>query len=106
MWPRGTSFPELPSAVISFVDFPLGSPSLLMVPPHCSFRYVLRFLQKGIPSLFSDLKSLYVNPAKVEILHAMFESAADSLKKASKLPFSCAKVGPSQRTVSETKTKQ
>jgi len=53
--------------------------------------YVLRFLQKGIPSLFSDLKSLYVNPAKVEILNAMFESAADSLKKTSKLPFSCAK---------------
>jgi hypothetical protein len=28
-WPRGTGFPELPSAVISTVDHPLGSPSLL-----------------------------------------------------------------------------
>ncbi len=29
--------------------------------------YVRRFLQKGIPSLFTDLKSLYVNTAKAEV---------------------------------------
>ena len=29
--------------------------------------YVRRFLQKGIPSLFTDLKSLYSNPAKAEV---------------------------------------
>jgi hypothetical protein len=29
VWPRGTSFSQLPSAVISTADHPLGSPSLL-----------------------------------------------------------------------------
>jgi NMDA receptor-regulated protein 1 len=29
--------------------------------------YVRRFLQKGIPSLYTDLKSLYSNPAKAEV---------------------------------------
>lgn len=29
--------------------------------------YVRRFLQKGIPSLFTDLKSLYVDTAKAEV---------------------------------------
>jgi hypothetical protein len=31
-WPRGTGFSQLPSAVITTVDHPLGSPSLLRRP--------------------------------------------------------------------------
>lgn len=56
-----------------------------MVVPHG--RYVLVFLRKGIPSLFSDLRSLYANPGKVEMLQQLFESAASSLKRTFKLPF-------------------
>jgi hypothetical protein len=31
LWSRGSGFPQLPSAVISTVDHPLGSPSLLIL---------------------------------------------------------------------------
>jgi hypothetical protein len=32
VWPRGTCIPKLPSALISTVDHPLGSPSLIICP--------------------------------------------------------------------------
>lgn len=35
--------------------------------------YVRRFLQKGIPSLFTDLKSLYADSAKAAALEQLFE---------------------------------
>lgn len=38
--------------------------------------YVRRFLQKGIPSLFTDLKSLYANAAKAEVC-ALVDSSRD-----------------------------
>lgn len=41
--------------------------------------YVRRFLQKGVPSLFTDLKSLYSNPAKAEALGALFQRLLDAL---------------------------
>ncbi|KAK3248425.1 N-alpha-acetyltransferase 16, NatA auxiliary subunit [Cymbomonas tetramitiformis] len=49
--------------------------------------YVTRFLQKGIPSLFSDLSSLYVSTAKADILEKMFEEAVSSLPSSDKLPW-------------------
>ena len=46
--------------------------------------YVRRFLQKGIPSLFTDLKSLYADAAKAAALGQLFERllAALSAEKA------------------------
>mmetsp|Transcript_28646 Transcript_28646/g.46406 ORF Transcript_28646/g.46406 Transcript_28646/m.46406 type:complete len:923 (-) Transcript_28646:67-2835(-) len=48
--------------------------------------FVRPFLVKGVPSLFSDLKSLYKNPAKVQAIEALFLSYVDSLQKSSSFP--------------------
>lgn len=37
-------------------------------------KYVRPFLRRGIPSLFSDLKSLYADPLKVQAIATLFES--------------------------------
>lgn len=50
--------------------------------------YVRRFLRKGIPSLYSDLKSLYDNSGKAQELGTLFESYLECLEssKAKHLP--------------------
>jgi peptide alpha-N-acetyltransferase len=48
--------------------------------------YVRRYLLRGIPSLFSDLKPLYVDAAKAAALQQLFESYAASLRSSGSLP--------------------
>ncbi|CAD7697066.1 unnamed protein product, partial [Ostreobium quekettii] len=40
----------------------------------------MRFLEKGIPSLFSDLKPLYRDEAKAAVLGELFEGYATTLR--------------------------
>jgi len=54
-------------------------------------KYILSFLRKGIPSLFSDLSSL-CQGSKGTILEALMEKAVVSLKTNQKLPFRCVEV--------------
>lgn len=42
--------------------------------------YVRRFLRKGVPSLFSDIKPLYEDETKVEVFGQLFESYRDFLE--------------------------
>eukprot|EP00899_Mesostigma_viride_P025222 jgi/Mesvir1/5885/Mv00657-RA.1 len=48
--------------------------------------YVRPFLRKGVPSLFSDLRSLYRDPAKVELIEKLFLSYVPSLDKDNRFP--------------------
>ncbi len=48
--------------------------------------YVRRFLVKGVPSLFSDLKPLYNQPGKAELLEGLFERLLQSLKDTGSFP--------------------
>lgn len=43
--------------------------------------YVRPFLRKGVPSLFSDLKPLYLDMSKANVLGKLFESYVDCLEK-------------------------
>lgn len=49
-------------------------------------RYVRRFLLRGIPSLFSDLKPLYADSSKAAALQALFEGYAAALQNTGSLP--------------------
>lgn len=51
-------------------------------------QYVRPFLKKGVPSLFSDLRSLYSHPGKVEILEAVFLEILSSLDTSKTFPSS------------------
>ncbi|XP_024387242.1 N-terminal acetyltransferase A complex auxiliary subunit NAA15 isoform X1 [Physcomitrium patens] len=42
--------------------------------------YVRPFLKKGVPSLFTDLRPLYSNPRKVEIMEEVFLEVSQSLQ--------------------------
>jgi N-alpha-acetyltransferase 15/16, NatA auxiliary subunit len=44
--------------------------------------YISTSLDKGIPSLFTDLKSLYVDPSKRDVIEAVVESHRESSKSA------------------------
>lgn len=48
--------------------------------------YVRRYLLRGIPSLFSDLKPLYASSAKAALLGQLFERHAASLQASNALP--------------------
>lgn len=48
--------------------------------------YVRRFIDRGIPSLFSNLKPLYADPAKAQALQALFEGYAAALRKTGSMP--------------------
>jgi peptide alpha-N-acetyltransferase len=48
--------------------------------------YVRRYLLRGIPSLFSDLKPLYADSAKAAALQQLFDSYAASLRSSGSLP--------------------
>jgi peptide alpha-N-acetyltransferase len=48
--------------------------------------YVRRFIDRGIPSLFSDLKPLYADPAKAQALQTLFERYAAALRKTGSMP--------------------
>lgn len=48
--------------------------------------YVRRFISRGIPSLFSDLKPLYTDPAKADALQALFEGYAAHLRQQGTMP--------------------
>ncbi|KAG0580042.1 hypothetical protein M758_4G144800 [Ceratodon purpureus] len=50
--------------------------------------YVRPFLRKGVPSLFSDLRSLYSHPGKVEILEEVFLEIMSSLETSKTFPGS------------------
>lgn len=43
-------------------------------------RYVRPFLRRGVPSLFADLKALYVCPSKAEALFSLFNGYAESMQ--------------------------
>jgi hypothetical protein len=60
-------------------------------------RYVLRFLRKGIPSLFSDLSALCrTSSGKAAALEAMFSKAAAGLRKDGTLGFSTLATGETE----------
>jgi N-alpha-acetyltransferase 15/16, NatA auxiliary subunit len=48
--------------------------------------YVRRFLERGIPSLFTDLKPLYQDAAKAAALGELFERLAAALSDTGRLP--------------------
>lgn len=48
--------------------------------------YVRRFISRGIPSLFSDLKPLYVDTAKAQALQTLFEGYAAHLRQHGSMP--------------------
>jgi peptide alpha-N-acetyltransferase len=48
--------------------------------------YVRRYLLRGIPSLFSDLKPLYADSAKAAALQQLFDGYAASLRSSGSLP--------------------
>ncbi|WIA19181.1 hypothetical protein OEZ85_003826 [Tetradesmus obliquus] len=48
--------------------------------------YVRRYLLRGIPSLFSDLKPLYADSAKAAALQQLFEGYAAALRSSGSLP--------------------
>jgi peptide alpha-N-acetyltransferase len=50
--------------------------------------YVKRYLRRGIPSLFTDLKALYDDEAKVAIIETVFEGMLASLKASATFPDS------------------
>lgn len=51
-------------------------------------EYVRPFLRKGVPSLFSDLRSLYSHPQKVEMLEDNFLEIKSSLETSKTFPSS------------------
>eukprot|EP00184_Porphyridium_aerugineum_P000326 CAMPEP_0184699820 /NCGR_PEP_ID=MMETSP0313-20130426/5936_1 /TAXON_ID=2792 /ORGANISM="Porphyridium aerugineum, Strain SAG 1380-2" /LENGTH=933 /DNA_ID=CAMNT_0027158949 /DNA_START=48 /DNA_END=2849 /DNA_ORIENTATION=- len=51
-------------------------------------KFVRKFLYRGIPSLFSVMKPLYTEPAKVEIIEKLFESYLQAVKDHGDLPAS------------------
>ncbi|KAL3930903.1 MAG: hypothetical protein SGPRY_001338, partial [Prymnesium sp.] len=48
--------------------------------------YIIPLIRKGVPSLFADVKPLYVDPQKVEVLGALFRSWLEQLELDGKLP--------------------
>lgn len=48
--------------------------------------YVRRFIRRGIPSLYSDLKPLYVDTAKAQALQTLFEGYAAHLRQHGSMP--------------------
>jgi peptide alpha-N-acetyltransferase len=48
--------------------------------------YVRRFISRGIPSLFSDLKPLYADAAKADALQGLFEGYAAHLRQQGTMP--------------------
>ncbi|KAI4331230.1 hypothetical protein MLD38_029435 [Melastoma candidum] len=49
-------------------------------------KYIRPLLSKGVPSLFSDLSSLYNHPGKAEILEKIFLEIEDSVRKSGQYP--------------------
>ncbi|GBG90818.1 hypothetical protein CBR_g51323 [Chara braunii] len=49
-------------------------------------RYVRPFLRKGVPSLFSDLRPLYNQPGKAEIMERVFTRLETSLRASGRFP--------------------
>lgn len=48
--------------------------------------YVRRFISRGIPSLFSDLKPLYADTTKAAALQELFEGYAAALRTTGSMP--------------------
>ncbi|KAG0593029.1 hypothetical protein M758_1G292200 [Ceratodon purpureus] len=57
--------------------------------------YVRPFLKKGVPSLFTDLRPLYSDPGKVEILEEVFLGVLSSLQTSKTFPSSSDVESPS-----------
>lgn len=78
-YPRSRTSSRMALDIISSGDHPL-------FVPHCD-AYVRSFLRRGVPSLFSDLKTLYVDESKATALGRLFESYLESVEgEASALP--------------------
>lgn len=58
-------------------------------------KYMRPLLRKGVPSLFSDLKSLYTQPGKADILEEILLSFEGSLRANSAFPESSDQEAPS-----------
>lgn len=58
-------------------------------------NYVRPFLRKGIPSLFSDLRSLYQHPGKADVLEEIFIAIETSLQASGTFPGSSEQEAPS-----------
>lgn len=56
--------------------------------------YMRRSLVKGVPPLFVDLRSLYVDPSKVEIVESLMLQYVEALKKIGKFSEAEANNGP------------
>ncbi|KAI5063900.1 hypothetical protein GOP47_0020570 [Adiantum capillus-veneris] len=58
-------------------------------------KYMRPLLRKGVPSLFSDLKSLYAQPGKADVLEEILLSFENSLKSTGTFPESLEQEAPS-----------
>jgi peptide alpha-N-acetyltransferase len=74
-------YPSSPACKRIPLDFLTGEAFLAAVQ-----QYVHRYLVKGIPSLFSDLKPLYQDAAKAAALGQLFERLRDSCQANGHLP--------------------
>lgn len=76
-----STFPHSSACFRIPFDFKSGDDFRLAVD-----RYMRRYLLRGIPSLFADLKPLYKDPAKVQIIEALIESYSASLRTSGSFP--------------------
>lgn len=58
-------------------------------------KYMRPLLRKGVPSLFSDLKSLYAQPGKADVLEEILLSFENSLRSSGTFPESSEEEAPS-----------
>jgi len=58
-------------------------------------KYINHFLSKGIPSLFNNLKGLYNNKSKVDLIESTFKSTLSSLEQTQTFPTMEEKQSPS-----------
>eukprot|EP00250_Pteridium_aquilinum_P018384 c24061_g1_i1 orf=1052-3736(-) len=58
-------------------------------------KYMRPLLRKGVPSLFSDLKSLYTQPGKADVLEEILLKFENSLRSSSTFPESSKQEAPS-----------
>ncbi|XP_060532517.1 N-alpha-acetyltransferase 15, NatA auxiliary subunit [Cylas formicarius] len=59
-------------------------------------KYMRKALSKGVPPLFVDLRSLYTDPVKVEVIESLLVGYVDSLKRLSKYSVTEGKNGPKE----------
>eukprot|EP00658_Telonema_sp_P-2_P001362 TRINITY_DN1050_c0_g1_i5.p1 TRINITY_DN1050_c0_g1~~TRINITY_DN1050_c0_g1_i5.p1 ORF type:complete len:790 (-),score=238.19 TRINITY_DN1050_c0_g1_i5:374-2743(-) len=78
-----TKYPRSNAPLRICLDFTTGSAF-----KKCADVFVRKFLRRGIPSLFSDLKPLYTDSSKVELLSSLYLELHDSLEKTGCFPAS------------------